>query len=102
MGVETVVDFDSKLQSYVIETPNADPMASEWMRYLASIAMTAVATTVTVGGVHSECVLGICHPGYHRWRRLRLGSHSARRYLTLWLTIFFLLSLASNGPPLQE
>ena len=44
-----MVDFDSKPQSDIHEATDADPMESEWVRYLASIVMTAVATAVAVG-----------------------------------------------------
>jgi K+-sensing histidine kinase KdpD len=44
-----VVDSESKLQSDIIQATDADPMASEWVRYLASIGMTALATAVAVG-----------------------------------------------------
>jgi len=44
-----VVDAESKLQSETIQVTDADPMASEWMRYLASIGMTTLATALAVG-----------------------------------------------------
>jgi len=43
-----MIDFESKLQPDIIETANADPLASEWVRYLASVAMTAIATVVAI------------------------------------------------------
>jgi K+-sensing histidine kinase KdpD len=46
-GVETVIDFESKLQPE--QATDADPLSSEWVRYLASIAMTAAATVVAIG-----------------------------------------------------
>ena len=42
-------DVEPKQQSDIIETADADPLASEWVRYLASVAMTALATVVAVG-----------------------------------------------------
>jgi K+-sensing histidine kinase KdpD len=48
-----VADVESKLREDITPAPDADPLfgpvASEWLRYLASIAMTAVATVVAVG-----------------------------------------------------
>lgn len=44
-----MVDFDSKPQSDIHQATDADPMESEWVRYLASIVMTAAATAVAVG-----------------------------------------------------
>jgi K+-sensing histidine kinase KdpD len=48
-----VADVESKLRQDVTSPPDADPLfgpvASELMRYLASIAMTAAATVVAVG-----------------------------------------------------
>jgi len=48
-----VADVESKLKQDITSAPDADPLfgpvASEWLRYLASIAMTAVATVVAVG-----------------------------------------------------
>ena len=44
-----MVDAESKLQSETIQVTDADPMASEWMRYLASIGMTTLATALAVG-----------------------------------------------------
>jgi K+-sensing histidine kinase KdpD len=52
-GVEPVADVESKLQQDITPAPDAEPLfgpvASELMRYLASIAMTAAATIVAVG-----------------------------------------------------
>jgi K+-sensing histidine kinase KdpD len=52
-GVEALADVESKLQQDIAATPDADPLfgpvASEFLRYLASIAMTAAATVVAVG-----------------------------------------------------
>jgi K+-sensing histidine kinase KdpD len=52
-GVEAVADLESKLQQDVTPAPDADPLlgpvASESMRYLASITMTVAATIVAVG-----------------------------------------------------
>jgi len=42
-----VIDFESKLQPE--QATDADPLSSEWVRYLASIAMTAAATVVAIG-----------------------------------------------------
>lgn len=43
------MDPETKLlQSDVVHATDADPLASEWVRYLSSIAMTAVATAVAV------------------------------------------------------
>ena len=48
-----MANVESKLRQDIIPAPDADPLlgpvASELMRYLASIAMTAVATVVAVG-----------------------------------------------------
>jgi K+-sensing histidine kinase KdpD len=41
-------DVEPKQQSDIIETADADPLVSEWVRYLASVAMTAVATIVAI------------------------------------------------------
>jgi K+-sensing histidine kinase KdpD len=52
-GVEAVADVEPKLRQDITPTPDADalfgPVASELLRYLASIAMTAAATVVAVG-----------------------------------------------------
>jgi K+-sensing histidine kinase KdpD len=52
-GVEAVADGESKLRRDIGPAPDADPLfgptASELVRYLASIAMTAAATVVAVG-----------------------------------------------------
>ena len=44
-----MIDVQSNLQPDTIEATDADPLASEWVRYLASVAMTAFATAVAVG-----------------------------------------------------
>ena len=44
-----MTDVEAKLQAEIAEIPDADPLASEWMRYFASIAMTGVATVVAIG-----------------------------------------------------
>ena len=44
-----MIDFESKLPSDAAQAPDTDPLESEWIRYLASIAMTALATAVAVG-----------------------------------------------------
>ena len=48
-----MADVESKLRQDITPAPDADPLlgpvASELMRYLASIAMTAAATVVAVG-----------------------------------------------------
>lgn len=43
-----MADTETKLPSDIIQAADADPLASEWVRYLASIAMTAAATIVAV------------------------------------------------------
>jgi hypothetical protein len=52
-GVEPVADVESERRQDITPTPDADPLlgsvASEVVRYLASFAMTAVATAVAVG-----------------------------------------------------
>jgi K+-sensing histidine kinase KdpD len=52
-GVEAVADVESKLRQDITPAPDADPLfgpvASELVRYLASIAMTATATVIAVG-----------------------------------------------------
>jgi K+-sensing histidine kinase KdpD len=52
-GVEPVADVESKLRQDMTPASDADPLlspgASQVMRYLASIAMTALATVVAVG-----------------------------------------------------
>jgi K+-sensing histidine kinase KdpD len=52
-GVKTVADVESKLRQDITPASDADPLfgpgASQLMRYLASIAMTALATVVAVG-----------------------------------------------------
>src|SRR4029077_5898005 len=48
-GVEEVIDLESKVQPDIIQETEADPLASEWVRYLAAIAMTAAATVVAIG-----------------------------------------------------
>jgi K+-sensing histidine kinase KdpD len=53
VGVDAVADVESKLQQDITSEPDAVPLfgpaASEVMRYLASIAMTAAATIMAVG-----------------------------------------------------
>jgi K+-sensing histidine kinase KdpD len=44
-----MIDAESKLQPDIIETTDSDPLTSEWVRYLASVAMTAAATIVAIG-----------------------------------------------------
>ncbi|HTO60320.1 MAG TPA: DUF4118 domain-containing protein [Bradyrhizobium sp.] len=44
-----MIDFESKRQPDIIQATDADPLASEWVRYFASIAMTAAATVVAIG-----------------------------------------------------
>ena len=52
-GVEPVAGIKSKLRQEITPMPDADPLlgpaASVVVRYLASFAMTAVATAVAVG-----------------------------------------------------
>ena len=47
-----MADVESKLKQDITSAPDADPLfgpvASEWLRYLASIAMTAVATIMAL------------------------------------------------------
>lgn len=43
-----MIDVESKLQSTFIETTDADPLNPAWVRYLASVAMTAAATVVAI------------------------------------------------------
>jgi K+-sensing histidine kinase KdpD len=43
-----MTDVGSKLQPHIVQAADADPLASEWVRYLASIAMTAAATVVAI------------------------------------------------------
>ena len=42
-----MTDVESKAQPDVIEP--VDPLAPEWVRYLASVAMTVAATIVAIG-----------------------------------------------------
>ena len=44
-----MIDFESKLPSDAVHAPDTDPLEAGWARYLASIAMTALATAVAVG-----------------------------------------------------
>ena len=44
-----MTDVESKTQPDVIESANTDPLTPEWVRYLASVAMTAAATIVAIG-----------------------------------------------------
>jgi K+-sensing histidine kinase KdpD len=52
-GVEAMADVESKLRQDITPAPDAEPLfgpvASELMRYFASIAMTAAATVVAIG-----------------------------------------------------
>lgn len=43
-----MANLESKPQPDIAEKADADPLASVWMRYLASVAMTAVATIVAI------------------------------------------------------
>lgn len=43
-----MTNVGSKLQPDIIQETHADPLASEWVCYLASIAMTAAATVVAI------------------------------------------------------
>ncbi|TCU65991.1 uncharacterized protein DUF4118 [Bradyrhizobium sp. R2.2-H] len=43
-----MTDIGSKLQPEIIQETNADPVASGWARYLASIVLTAAATVVAI------------------------------------------------------
>lgn len=42
-------NVESKLQHDLAEATDTDPLASRWMRYVASVAMTAIATIVAIG-----------------------------------------------------
>ena len=44
-----MIDAESKLQPDIVQGTESDPLASEWVRYLAAVAMTAAATVVAVG-----------------------------------------------------
>jgi K+-sensing histidine kinase KdpD len=44
-----VIDVQSKQEQNIVQGSDADPLASEWVRYVASIAMTAAATIVAIG-----------------------------------------------------
>src|SRR5215471_18001718 len=48
-GTGAMSDVQPKLQPDVIEAVGADPLASAWARYLASVGMTAAATIVAIG-----------------------------------------------------
>jgi K+-sensing histidine kinase KdpD len=48
-GVEAMIDVVSKIQPDVIQATDDDPLDSEWVRYLAAIAMTIAATAVAIG-----------------------------------------------------
>lgn len=43
-----MANLESQPQTHVDQTADADPLASEWVRYLASVAMTAAATVVAI------------------------------------------------------
>ena len=43
-----MTDIESKLPADVVQTVDADPLAAAWTRYLASIAMTALATVLAI------------------------------------------------------
>ena len=43
-----MTNVDTNLQPDIVETTETDPLASRWVSYLASIAMTAVATVVAI------------------------------------------------------
>lgn len=43
-----MTNVESNLQSGIVEANGADPLVSRWMSYLASIAMTALATVVAI------------------------------------------------------
>jgi len=101
-----VADVESKLRLDITPAPDADPLfgpvASELMRYLASIAMTAAATVVAVG-VDSKVTipnlsLVFVIPVIIAGVSLAWVHHSVRRYLALWPSIFSLLSLATPWP----
>lgn len=47
-GVDAVMDIEPKRQPDPLEPTDNDPLASEWVRYLASIVMTAGATFVAI------------------------------------------------------
>src|SRR5215471_16505369 len=48
-GIGAMSNVESKLHPELTEAADADPLASEWMRYVASVAMTAVATIIAIG-----------------------------------------------------
>ena len=41
--------IEAKLQPDIVEATDVDPLASEWVRYLASVAMTGIVTVVAIG-----------------------------------------------------
>lgn len=43
-----MTNVESNLQPDVVEVAGADPLASRWMSYLASVAMTALATVIAI------------------------------------------------------
>ena len=44
-----MTDVKAKLQPDIVDVTDADPLASEWMRYFAAVAMTGVATVIAIG-----------------------------------------------------
>ena len=71
-----MADIESKLRQDITPMPDADPLlgpiASVVVRYLASFAMTAVATAVAVGvdsnGDDPQPIPRICRASDHRGR----------------------------------
>jgi K+-sensing histidine kinase KdpD len=47
--IRAMTDVEPNSESDVIETADADPLNSLWVRYLASVVMTAVATGIAIG-----------------------------------------------------
>jgi hypothetical protein len=105
-GVEPVAGVESKPRQDIIPTPDADPLlgsvASEVVRYLASFAMTAVATVVAVGVDSTLTIpnlsLVFVVPVIIAGVSLGLGRRFFRRYLVLSPSISSLLSLATHSP----
>ena len=91
-----MADVESKLRQDITPAPEADslfgPVASELMRYLASIAMTAAATVVAVGVDTTVTIpnlsLVFVIPVIIAGVSLGLGPSLCRRYLARWPSIF--------------
>ena len=100
-----MADIESKLEQDITPAPDADflfgPVASEWVRYLASTAMTAVATVVAVG-VDSKVTipnlsLVFVVPVIIAGVSLGLGPSLCSAVLGALAFNFFLPSLATHG-----